>query len=170
MKKTSKLIALLVAPAAALALCLPARADVSTADKMFVKKAAVDGMFEVQTGKLAQDKGDSPAVKDFGAKMVEDHGKANDELKSIASSKGIDVPSALDSKHQKMYDSLSGMSGKAFDKAYLADMTKGHAAADDLMTTEASSGSDSDLKSFASKTDQTVKMHISMLKDIKSKM
>jgi putative membrane protein len=137
---------------------------------MFVHKAAIGGLFEVQSGKIAEDKGMSQEVKDFGAKMVEDHGKANDELKSIATAKGLDVPSALDDKHQKMLDALNAKSGKDFDDLYFSDMTKAHAMDDKLFMKEASSGTDPDIKDFAAKTDQVVKMHIAMLKDDKAKM
>src|SRR5262249_9556246 len=59
------------------------------ADRHFVKTAAEGGMAEVQLGQLAVEKASNPKVKDFGQRMVTDHGKANDELKSIAASKNI---------------------------------------------------------------------------------
>jgi putative membrane protein len=148
-----------------------ARADVSSADKMFVKKAAQGGMLEVQLGQVAQDQAASPDVKNFGSMMVTDHGKANDELKSIVATKGITLAGSLDAKHQKMLDNLKAKSGQAFDEAYIAAMTKAHNADDALFQEEASSGSDPDLKAFAAKTDQDViKKHIAMLQDMKSKM
>lgn len=150
---------------------LGARADVSSADKTFVKKAAQGGMLEVELGKVAQDQAVSPDVKNFGSMMVTDHGKANDELKSIVATKGITLADSLDAKHQKMLDDLKAKSGQAFDDAYIAAMTKAHHADDALFQKEASSGSDADLKAFAAKTDQDViKKHIGMLQDMKSKM
>jgi len=152
----------------------PANADdkstVSAADKAFVMNAAQGGMTEVQLGQIAADKGTSQEVKDFGSKMVVDHGKANDELKSIASSKGILVPDKLDTKHQAMVDKLSKLSGADFDKSYVAEMVKGHKATDALFIKEAKSGQDADIKAFAAKTDETVKMHLSMIQGIQSKM
>ncbi len=76
------------------------KTTVSSADKTFVMKAAQGGMLEVQLGQLASDKASSQDVKDFGAKMVTDHGKAGDELKSIATTKGLTLPDKLDDKHQ----------------------------------------------------------------------
>ena len=143
---------------------------VSAADKTFVMKAAQGGMTEVQLGLLAADQGTSQDVRDFGSKMVVDHGKANDELKSIASSKNITLPEKLDTKHQAMVDKMSKMSGAAFDKAYVAAMVKGHKETDALFTKEASSGQDADIKAFAAKTDEIVKMHLSMIQGIQSKM
>jgi putative membrane protein len=146
------------------------RADVSAADKTFVLKAAQGGTTEVQLGQTAAAKAASQDVKDFGAKMVTDHGKANDELKMLASTKGITIPGSLDSKHQAMVDKLSAKSGAAFDSAYVAAMVKAHQKDDTLFSDEASSGSDPDIKAFAAKTDQIVKMHLSMIQEIQSKM
>ena len=166
-----KFACLLAASLVTVTLCSNARAaDASAADKKFVHKAAMGGMFEVQSGKIASDKGMSQEVKDFGAKMVEDHGKANDELKGIATSKGIDVPDKLDAKHQDMIDALNAKSGKDFDELYFSDMTKAHKMDDALFVKEASSGDDADIKAFAAKTDKVIKMHISMLEEDKAKM
>src|SRR5690349_5799966 len=87
----------------------------SVADRTFVEKAASGGMAEVKMGKLAVDKGTSPTVKQFGQKMVDDHSKANDELKSIASKKNLTLPTEVDSKHQAAYDKLAKLSGSDFD-------------------------------------------------------
>jgi putative membrane protein len=145
-------------------------ADVSSADKTFVMKAAQGGMTEVQLGQLASDKGTSADVKSFGAHMVTDHGKANAELKTIATSKGIELSDKLDAKHQAMVDKLNALSGSAFDKAYVDAMVAAHKKDDALFSKEASSGQDAELKAFAAKTDETVKMHLKMIEDIQSKM
>jgi putative membrane protein len=142
----------------------------STADKTFVMKAAQGGLAEVQLGKLASEKGTAPEVKDFGTKMVTDHSANNQELASLATTKSITVPDKTDTKHQALIDKLDKMAaGKDWDKVYVDAMVTGHEKMDTLMSKEASSGSDPDLKSFASKTDETVKMHLSMAKDIQSK-
>jgi putative membrane protein len=151
---------------------LPAFAadSLSAGDKTFVMKAAQGGMTEVQLGQLAADKATSPDVKAFGSKMVTDHGQANDELKSIATTKGITLPDKLDTKHQAMVDKMKGLSGPAFDKAYVSAMVSAHKKDNALFTKEASSGQDSDIKAFADKTDKVVQMHLSMIQDIQSKM
>src|SRR5215212_5181894 len=69
-------------------------------DKTFAMKAAMGGMAEVELGKLASEKATSPDVKQFAQRMVTDHGKANDELKTVASKESIDLPTSLDGKHQ----------------------------------------------------------------------
>jgi putative membrane protein len=143
---------------------------VSSEDKSFVMKAAQGGMTEVELGQLAADKGSSQEVKDFGAQMVKDHGKANEELKGIAGDKMITVPEKLDAKHQAMVDKMTELPATSFDKAYVDAMVSAHKKDNALFHKEASTGTDPDIKSFAAKTDETVKMHLSMIQDIQSKM
>ena len=124
MKILSPLVCLVVISLTALPVIA---AEVAEADKTFVVKAAQGGMTEVQLGHLASEKGTSSDVKSFGAQMVADHGKANDELKSIATAKGIVISDKLDAKHQAMVEKMTALSGAAFDKAYVDEMEIGRA-------------------------------------------
>jgi len=137
-------------------------ASVPAADKAFVEKAAVGGLAEVSMGKMAQEKGSSDQVKQFGARMVEDHSKANDELKQVASSKGITLPTDLDAKHKAKIDKMQKLSGAQFDRAYMDDMVADHKQDVAEFKKEASSGKDSEVKSFAAKTLPTLEDHLKM--------
>src|SRR5262245_61253286 len=74
-------------------------------DQQFVKEAGAGGLGEVELSKLAQKSG-NPEVKNFADRMVQDHSKANQELVTIASSLGADVPKALDAVHQRVSQKL----------------------------------------------------------------
>jgi putative membrane protein len=76
-------------------------------DQAFVKKAAVGGLAEVQLGQLAVERAASPEVKQFGQRMIDDHGKANRELMAMVEPKGLAVPTALDRKHRQVADRLA---------------------------------------------------------------
>ncbi len=138
-------------------------------DKKFAKDAAMGGLYEVELGKVAAQKGDSDGVKQFGQKMVDDHSKANDQLKEILSKESIDVPTALDSKHQSKLDKISKLSGPAFDKAYIKDQTKDHEHDVDEFQSEAQNGHDPNLKQFATSTLPTLQEHLSTIKDLNKK-
>jgi putative membrane protein len=167
------LACLLTAPVLALSLCLTARAAdaglVSPADRTFVHKVGLGGMYEVDASKVAQDKGTSQDVKDFSANEIKDHVQVNDELKSIATTKGIDVPAQADAKFQKMLDELRGKSGSAFDAAYLKSMAKIHDGDEALFVKESKTTKDPELKAFAAKTAKIVKGHIDLLQGYKAK-
>src|SRR5438105_2218666 len=101
-------------------------ARAGAADQQFVMEAARGGMAEVELGQLASQKAQSDQVKQFAQRMVQDHGKANDELKSLAQQKNITVPTGLDAKHKATHDRLSKLSGAQFDRAYMQDMLQDH--------------------------------------------
>jgi putative membrane protein len=131
-------------------------------DQAFYMQAAEGGMAEVEAGKLAQAKGNSAAVKDFGSQMVADHGKANAKLKSIAANKQVMLPSAPSAEHQTMKKKLEGLTGAAFDAAYVQGQVADHEKVAALLEKEIASGKDADAKAFAMETLPTVKAHLAM--------
>jgi putative membrane protein len=159
-----------MAPSAAAATPPTARPTVTTlspADKNFVAKAAEGGMMEVQAGQIAAQQGEDQKVKDFGQKMVTDHTANNAKLSALAQTKGITLPAALDAKDQAMLTKMQGMSGEKFDKAYLKAQVNGHQKMLKLMQAEEKTGTDPDLKSFATATAPTVQEHLDMAKQTK---
>lgn len=142
----------------------------SSMDKDFAMKAAMGGMAEVQLGQLATQKASSEDVKQFGQRMVDDHSKANEELKTWASGKGVTLPSEPDSKQKAMMDRLSKLSGAEFDREYMKAMVKDHKEDISLFERQAKSGREMELKSFAEKTLPTLREHQTMANDVASKV
>jgi putative membrane protein len=140
--------------------------SVSASDEKFVREAAEGGMAEIALGELATEKASSDEVKKFGQRMVDDHSKAADELKEIASSKGIRVPDKLSAKERMTKDRLSKLSGEQFDRAYMSDMVKDHAEDVADFKLESSSGTDPDVKHFAATTLPTLQDHLRQAKEI----
>jgi putative membrane protein len=134
-------------------------------DRAFMMKAAQGGMAEVQLGNLAKDHASNDAVKQFGQHMVDDHSKANDELKSLAQQKNVTLPTDLDAKDKSTMDRLSTMNGAAFDKAYMRDMVADHRKDIADFQREANNGKDPDVKAWAAKTLPTLQNHLSMAQD-----
>jgi len=132
--------------------------SLSEKDKTFMKKAAKGGTMEVAMGEVAEQKAQSEDVKSFGKRMVTDHGKANDELKSIASKKGVQLPSK---EHNTKWTS---------DKAYMDMMVKDHEKDLAEFKEEASGGSDPDLKKFADDTAKMVQEHLDLAKETQGKL
>jgi putative membrane protein len=128
------------------------------AASVFVKKAALDGMTEVEAGKVALNKSQDPQIRSFAQRMVKDHGKAGAELESIAKAKGLDAPKQLDTEHKAMLNSLEGKSGADFDRAYSEHMNMDHSKAIALFES-ASLSDDAQLAQFAKKTLPTLQEH-----------
>ena len=145
----------------------------SAQDKDFIMDAAMGGMMEVELGRVAAQQGTSEAVKQFGQRMVDDHGKANQELMSLAQSKGITLPTMMDEKHHKDMAKLQAMTGADFDRAYSKMMLSDHKKDVSAFEKQSTKGADPDLKAFASKTLPTLQEHLQManaLPDNQSKM
>ena len=145
-------------------------APLSKSDEDFAKKAAAGGMMEVDLGQLAASKATSQDVKDFGNRMVTDHGKAGDELKSLASQKGLTLPSTASAEETKTSNDLSKKTGAAFDKAYMSDMVKDHEKDAKEFEKASKTLKDPDLKSWATKTLTVVQDHLKMAKDVNGKL
>ena len=135
-------------------------------DKKFAKDAALGGMAEVELGKLATEKASRDEIKQFGQKMVDEHTKANDQLKELASKDNIPMPDALDSKHQSRIDKQSKLSGNDFDKAFVKDQLKDHQATVRDFSAEAQSGTDPNVKTFASNMLPALQQHLEQVKNL----
>lgn len=140
----------------------PAKED----DSEFAVMAASGGMLEVELGRMAQEKGRSQQVKDFGAMIVADHTKANDELKTLAAGKNITLPTTPGEEHQKHINDLAKLSGAEFDKKYIALMVDDHEKDVKEFKEAADDAKDADLKAFAAKTLPTLQQHLDKVKAI----
>ncbi len=132
----------------------------SNPDAAFYKNAAEAGIAEVEAGKLAQDKGGSQKVKDFGTLMITDHSAANDKLKTLASSKDITLPTSSSVGQMANKTKLEMLSGDTFDKSYIKGQLKAHRQAVALFKKESTTGQDPDAKAFATATLPTLRAHL----------
>ncbi len=141
-----------------------------SADATFAMKAAQGGMAEVKLGQLAVQKAGNPEVKSFGQKMIDDHSKANDELKSAAAKDNMTLPTTLGAKDQALYNKLSSLSGADFDKAYMKAMVKDHEEDIKEFQKEASKGTNPGIRNFASTTLPTLQEHLQLAKSAEQKV
>jgi len=146
------------------------RGQLNSKDFKFVTDASRGGMEEVQLGQLAKQKAGSPAVKEFGERMITDHQKANDDLKQIAQKKGALIPNELSRHETSALDKLQNLSGAEFDKYYVSNMVRDHRK--DVREFEKASQnlSDPDLKAFAEKTLPTLQEHLRMAENLESQV
>ena len=138
---------------------------VSSTDQEFMLNTAKAGMAEVELGKLAVQNAASDQVKQFGQKMVDDHSKKNDELKALAASKNVVLPSEFDAQDVAMRDKMAATKGEAFDREYMTMMIAGHRKVVDSFRAEAASGQDADLKAWVAKTLPGVEEHLKLAQD-----
>jgi putative membrane protein len=134
-------------------------------DRSFIDKAAKAGMEEVSISRIAAERSQNPQVKDFAQMMVSDHGGANAELTTLATTKGVKLPA--DDTNTKKW---SERSAKDFDQEYVDKMVGAHKDAVKLFKEEAKDGSDPELKAFAAKTLPTLETHLEKVESLKKEV
>jgi putative membrane protein len=149
---------------------LPAPNQANVADRNFARAAAAGGLAEVELGLLANQKGQSSEARQFGQRMVNDHSKANTELKELAAAANIPLPNAPDAENQAMRERLDKAQGNAFDRDYIRGQITAHQETVQLFEYEIGSGQDSQLKTFASKALPVLMHHLEMAQNIDARL
>jgi putative membrane protein len=130
------------------------------ADKDFAMNAAMANKAEIDLGDLASDNGEAEGVRMFGMDMVEDHQPALNELKSIANDYDVTLSETLDAEHQQLKQRLMGMSGYAFDTAYIHSQVKDHQKVIAMFESEIANGKEQRFKDYANKYLPHIRMHL----------
>ena len=117
-------------------------------DSVFIQRSGSVGLLQVKLGQLAEKKGSSPAVVEFGKRMATDYSKANEELKAAAKAAGYPAP-VLSRQDQQIFDRFQGKGRSSFDKAYMAQMVAQHDEEVRLFKGESAGGRVQSLKQLA---------------------
>jgi putative membrane protein len=137
----------------------------TTAD--FVKEVAISDMFEIESNRLAEQKGNAQE-KTFAQQMVTDHTKTSNDVKGLVNSGKVkaELPTAIDSSHQSKLDKLKDASGKDFSSDFDSYQVSAHKDAVSLFERYAKDGDNPDLKDWAGKTLPTLRHHLEMAQEL----
>jgi putative membrane protein len=139
-------------------------------DEKFLSNAAEGGQAEVEFAQLALKKSQNAGVREFANRMIKDHGKANQELKALASSKGLKWPKGIGAMNNAELLKLKALSGDTFDRSYVDSMVDDHKR-DVGEFEKASQGAvDVDLKNFAGKTLPTLEEHYKLIQTLQKQL
>ncbi|HLO76986.1 MAG TPA: DUF4142 domain-containing protein [Magnetospirillum sp.] len=147
-----------------------AKPELSRQDRNFAEHAMAGGMMEVQLGKLADQRAQNEAVKQFGQRMVTDHSKANQQMSELGSRLGLSAPADLPREQRHTVDKLAGLSGAEFDRAYMSTMIDDHKKDIGEFRKQADKGDNADLKSLAQQTLPTLEQHLRLAEDTQSRL
>jgi putative membrane protein len=156
---------LVLAAPPVLAQTSPAKGDVG-----FMQNVARDNQTEVELGQLAQQKAVSPEVKSLGQRLAADHGKANQQLASIAQSDGVSLPKNIDREERAQLSKLEKLNGAAFDQAFVQAQIKDHQKDIQYFQKEASTVKDPQLKSYIQQTLPVMQQHLQMAQEVQTQL
>lgn len=123
---------------------------VTQQEHTFVCYAAVLGRAQLESARLAEARGTSPAVKRFAATTIVEQETLVRRLGNIAEQhEGIIPPYGLDAPHLAMLGQLNSLSGEAFDQAYLEDQVREGEATIAVFRQQVTEGGEPILRRFA---------------------
>lgn len=157
-----------------IALCsIPALAQKKAAegaamgDQQFVDFAAQTDMTEANLGQLAQTNAESQQVKDYGQMLTGDHTTDYNQLYQVAKQNNLNVPSSIDSEHNKMdLDPLEKLHGAQFDHKFIQAMIAGHTKAIAIYKKEAADAQNPAIKDYAQQALPVLQKHLDDAKNL----
>jgi putative membrane protein len=144
--------------------------DTNSTDQMFVQQVAIGNNAEIQAGQLAATKATNAGVKTFAEMMVSEHTQAQADLKKSANGQGFNVSDSVDAEHRALMTRLSGLSGMAFDTAYMNSQVKDHQKTLTIFQSETSSGANQSIRSYANQYLPHIQMHLQMADSISTRI
>lgn len=142
----------------------------NTQDRNFIMQAAMSNAAEIQAGQLADSTADSSAIQAFAAQLVSDHQAAQNDLKSLGMQLNVGVTDSADSNHMMILDTLRGLSGRAFDSAFIMNQITDHNKAISDYQTEVSGGNKTSVVNYASQYLPALQMHLNTADSIATAM
>ncbi|MHB1081292.1 MAG: DUF4142 domain-containing protein [Prosthecobacter sp.] len=142
------------------------KGTLNATDVEFVKHEAAAGMATVKIAGLGAKKATRPEVKSFAEMIVKEHTAANEELKKLAATKGVELSAVIDSKHAEMFQKLEQYSGTEFDKEFLDAAVSGHKKCVGRFEDAAKDSQDKDVKMWAAKMLPALKSHLAQAEEL----
>jgi putative membrane protein len=143
---------------------------IDSKDADFIKEVGLARILEIKLGEQALRQAASPEVKQFAQRMVDEHGKANRELTSLANTRGVMISKDLDAKNKEVLDKLAGLKGADFDREYIRQMVRDHEVDVQELQRAAKDLKDADIKVWVTKNLPTLSEHLRQAKEIQTKL
>jgi putative membrane protein len=176
----------LIAPAAAMAVALSAQShtpataggdrsgsaqksgNLTSTDRAFLMTAAQDGKMEVEISQMAANRASKKEVKNYAQRMVTDHTRANQELMSLARTKGLDLKDepSYGERRKNMIEPMSRMSGADFDREFMKQQVEHHRTDVASFEKHSKAADDPDVRAWAQKTLPVLREHLKMAESV----
>jgi putative membrane protein len=139
-------------------------------DSAFIGQALTGSVMEVRLGKLAQSKASNPAVKTFADRMVTDHTAMQNQWGTLAGKNGLATGVTLNQSQEQSLNQLEGLSGQAFDRAYMSAMVQDHQQDLDLFRREGKTADSPEVRQLATTGATTIQQHLNLARQVSNQV
>ncbi len=137
------------------------RQSLAGADKAFLEQAAEDGLTEIEGSRLALNKVTDPSVKRFAQRLVDEHTRMADDLRTLARQKGVKLPQRPSLLQRGKLKLLSTADGDNFTHRYLEHFgVDAHEDTLERFEKAADSAKDPEVKAFAAHALPALRQHL----------
>jgi putative membrane protein len=147
-----------------------AKSSLAGNDRNFIQRVGNDGQSEEQAALYVASKTFNNDVRSYAARVGQEHGKANQQLRELAVVRGIELPSDPEGVMRVKLDRLRQMTGPQMDRTFLQDFgIQGHQDAIALFEQQVSQSKDVELKEFAARLLPVLREHYSQARGLQQK-
>lgn len=137
-----------------------AAASLSQGDRHFLQEAGQDNLGEIQLGRLAAKRSDNAGVKRLGERLMHDHAQANRKLMTVVNQHGLSLPESQPQSTKDLEQELSGLSGAAFDRAFVDSIVRLHRHDVQTFHEQARHADNAEVRAFAQEVAPTLESHL----------
>lgn len=134
-------------------------ANFNSEDSTFLVEALSGGIMEVKLGELAVKKSKQESTQELGKMMIQDHSKANDEIRILLKQRNIVVKDSLIKQHASKIKEFEKTNAAEFDKKYTREMQKDHREDISKFESRLNRTNYSSLKDFINRTLPVLRKH-----------
>jgi putative membrane protein len=143
-------------------------ADPTPSDAMgYVAMAGSSDMYEIESSRLALQRAQSPAVREFAQMMIDHHTMTTQQVMQAAQAAGMTPPPPMLMPPQRaMLEELQPANGADFDRMYLRQQRMAHRMALALHSNFAQRGDNPQLRQTATTAVPIIQRHIDQLRTL----
>ncbi len=141
--------------------------NVSAQDRTFVNEITLSNRTEIVLSNMALTRATNDSVRMYAQMMIADHTNAENELKDLVDDLDIDLPAdSLNAMGATMRTTLMGLTGRAFDSAYISGQVPAHQASLQIAENEINTGTNGQLRNYATSKQPVIRMHLTLAETI----
>ncbi|MGW7440937.1 DUF4142 domain-containing protein [Streptomyces sp. NPDC054849] len=137
----------------------------TAADRDFVRKVRLAGLWELPAGRQAQQRGTRPAVRTAGEHLVDGHAELDRQVIQVGQALGIDLPNQPSAQQQDWLGQLTRAKGDEYERLFTQLLRRAHGKVFALLAGIRAQTRNSMVRALATSANATVLDHITVLED-----
>ncbi|MFF8262945.1 DUF4142 domain-containing protein [Streptomyces virginiae] len=166
---SSRATAAVAAPAAGdddgLGTVSTAYGPLTAADRDFVRKVRLAGLWELPAGRQAQQRGTRPAIRTAGDHLVDGHTELDRQVIQVGQALGIDLPNQPSAQQQDWLGQMNRAKGDEYERLFTQLLRRAHGKVFGLLAGIRAQTRNSMVRALATSANATVLDHITVLED-----